>query len=117
MHVASVPIRIRPFEVAFRVVVHVNTGGAVSSLSLLSSLPFPCPLPLPLPCADAEAAMEEGRPEGKETTMGSCVESGAWTWMDSCFVCLDGNVRHFAGSDGAAASDLNLTFLELVGGP
>jgi hypothetical protein len=60
---------------------------------------------------ELEAAMEEGRPEGKETTMGSCVESGSWTWMDSCCVCLDGNVRHFAGSVDAADSDLNLTFL------
>ena len=60
---------------------------------------------------ELEAAMEEGRPEGKETTMGSFVESGFWTWMDSCCVCLDGNVRHFAGSVDADDSDLNLTFL------
>lgn len=96
----SVPIRMRPLEVDFRVVVHVNTGGAVSSLSLSSSLEL-----------EVDAAMEEGRPEGKETTMGSFVESGSWTWMDSCCVCLDGNVRHFAGSVDADDSDLNLTFL------
>ncbi len=98
----SVPIRIRPLEVDFRVVVHVNTGGAVSSLA--------SPLSLELE-VELEAAMEEGRPEGKETTMGSFVESGSWTWMDSCCVCLDGNVRHFAGSVDLADSDSNLTFL------